>query len=112
MAIMWLSTAALACSSRPAHVQGDALHAMELALALEKLNFSMLFDLCKTAEKHEDSNMSDFLESMLAEQVRWRPEGMLPSPSHFLAGSTPLCVSSACVRRHDGRGRQWVHCLG
>ena len=50
-------------------MQGDALHAMELALALEKLNFSMLFELCKTAEKHEDSNMSDFLESMLAEQV-------------------------------------------
>lgn len=51
------------------HVQGDALHAMELALALEKLNFQMLFELHKTAEKHEDSNMSDFLEDMLSEQV-------------------------------------------
>ncbi|KAK9821419.1 hypothetical protein WJX81_002132 [Elliptochloris bilobata] len=49
--------------------KGDALHAMELALALEKLNFQMLFELHKTAEKHEDSNMSDFLEDMLSEQA-------------------------------------------
>ena len=40
------SPAARAWCLCPARVQGDTLHAMELALALEKLNFSMLFELC------------------------------------------------------------------
>jgi ferritin heavy chain len=49
--------------------KGDALYAMELALALEKLNFQMLFELHDTAEKHNDPQFSDFVEDMLAEQV-------------------------------------------
>jgi hypothetical protein len=49
--------------------KGDALYAMELALALEKLNFKMLFQLHEVAEKHNDANFTDFVEEMLAEQV-------------------------------------------
>lgn len=49
--------------------KGDALYAMELALALEKLNFKMLFELHETAEKRKDANMTDFVEEMLSEQV-------------------------------------------
>ncbi len=49
--------------------KGDALYAMELALALEKLNFKMLFQLHEVAEKHNDANFTDFIEEMLSEQV-------------------------------------------
>lgn len=49
--------------------KGDALFAMELTLALEKLNFKLLMDLHETAEKHNDAQMSDFVEDMLAEQA-------------------------------------------
>ncbi|KAK9806224.1 hypothetical protein WJX72_006011 [[Myrmecia] bisecta] len=49
--------------------KGDALHAMELALSLEKLNFQKLRDLHEVADKHNDAQMADFVESMLAEQV-------------------------------------------
>ncbi|EIE19589.1 ferritin [Coccomyxa subellipsoidea C-169] len=50
--------------------KGDALYAMELALALEKLNFKMLFELHETAEKRKDANMTDFVEEMLSEQAQ------------------------------------------
>ena len=49
--------------------KGDALHAMELALSLEKLNFQKLRHLHDVAEKSEDAQMSDFVEDMLADQV-------------------------------------------
>ena len=42
---------------------------MELALSLEKLNFTKLRQLHSIAEKHEDAQMADFVEDMLAEQV-------------------------------------------
>lgn len=48
--------------------RGDALNAMELALALEKLNFEKITDLSKVAEKHEDPQFADFIDEML--QVR------------------------------------------
>ncbi|CAL8471238.1 g10780 [Coccomyxa elongata] len=50
--------------------KGDALYAMELALALEKLNFKMLFQLHEVAEKHNDANFTDFVEEMLSEQAQ------------------------------------------
>jgi ferritin heavy chain len=49
--------------------KGDALHAMELALSLEKLNFQKLRDLHGVAEKHGDAQMQDFIEVMLQEQA-------------------------------------------
>lgn len=47
----------------------DALHAMELALSFEKLNFQKLKELQAIAEKNSDAQMSDFVEAMLQEQV-------------------------------------------
>lgn len=93
--------------------KGDALYAMELALALEKLNFQMLFELHETADKHNDPNFSDFLEDMLAEQV------CFPGPfcslyhcsseftaqsSEFTAQSTPELISVCIcfVASHSG----------
>ena len=49
--------------------KGDALHAMELALSLEKLNFHKLRELHEVAEKSDDAQFSDFVEAMLADQV-------------------------------------------
>ena len=49
--------------------KGDALHAMELALSLEKLNFQKLRHLHDVAEESNDAQMSDFVEDMLADQV-------------------------------------------
>lgn len=49
--------------------KGDALHAMELALSLEKLNFQKLRHLHDVAEESKDAQMSDFVEDMLADQV-------------------------------------------
>lgn len=45
--------------------KGDALHAMELALSLEKLNFSKLRLLHDIACKHNDAHMADFIEGEL-----------------------------------------------
>ena len=42
-------------------LQGDALFAMELALSLEKLNFSKLRELNDVAQKHNDAQMCDFI---------------------------------------------------
>ena len=50
--------------------KGDALYSMEIALALEKLNFQMLYALHDTADEAGDSQMADFVEEMLADQVR------------------------------------------
>jgi len=41
--------------------KGDALYAMELALSLEKLNFSKLRDLWAVADKVNDPQMCDFI---------------------------------------------------
>lgn len=49
--------------------KGDALHAMELALSLEKLNFHKLRELHDIADASHDAQMADFVEDMLAEQV-------------------------------------------
>ena len=49
--------------------RSDVLHAMELALSFEKLNFQKLRELHDVAEKHGDAQMSDFVEEMLTEQV-------------------------------------------
>ncbi len=51
------------------HGKTDALHAMELALSFEKLNFQKLKELQGIAEKNKDAQMSDFVEGMLQEQV-------------------------------------------
>lgn len=48
---------------------GDALYAMELALALEKLNFSKLRELHATARACEDPELQDFVNAKLHEQV-------------------------------------------
>jgi len=51
--------------------KGDALHAMELALSLEKLNFSKLRLLHDIACKHNDAHMADFIEGeLLQEQAK------------------------------------------
>jgi ferritin heavy chain len=51
--------------------KGDALHAMELALSLEKLNFSKLRLLHDVACKHNDAHMADFIEGeLLQEQAK------------------------------------------
>jgi len=49
--------------------KGDALHAMEIGLSLEKLNFQKLRDLHEVADKSNDAQMADFVEGMLAEQA-------------------------------------------
>ncbi|XP_002961565.2 ferritin-2, chloroplastic [Selaginella moellendorffii] len=50
--------------------KGDALYAMELALALEKLTNDKLLALHKVAVDHDDIQMQDFIESeFLGEQV-------------------------------------------
>lgn len=50
--------------------KGDALHAMELALSLEKLNFHKLRELHDVADASQDAQMADFVEQMLAEQAK------------------------------------------
>nr|BAH59028.1 ferritin [Tulipa gesneriana] len=50
--------------------KGDALHAMELALSLEKLTNEKLIALRNVAESSKDPNLVDFVESeFLGEQV-------------------------------------------
>lgn len=53
------------------HVEkGDALHAMELALSLEKLTNEKLLSLQSVAERNNDAQMQEFIESeFLGEQV-------------------------------------------
>ncbi|KAL3654888.1 hypothetical protein CASFOL_000674 [Castilleja foliolosa] len=54
------------------HVQkGDALYAMELTLALEKLTNDKLLNLHSVADKNNDPQLADFIESeFLEEQVQ------------------------------------------
>ena len=49
--------------------EGDALHAMNVSLAFEKLNFRKLNSLHKVAADAGDSEVTDFVESMLQDQV-------------------------------------------
>jgi len=49
--------------------KGEALHAMEMALALEKLNLQKLTHLHQVAEEAGDAQMQDFVDEMLSEQV-------------------------------------------
>ncbi|KAK9059706.1 hypothetical protein SSX86_020410 [Deinandra increscens subsp. villosa] len=50
--------------------KGDALYAMELALSLEKLTNEKLLNLHEVANKNNDVNLADFVESeFLGEQV-------------------------------------------
>ncbi|KAI4370513.1 hypothetical protein MLD38_018863 [Melastoma candidum] len=50
--------------------KGDALYAMELALSLEKLNNEKLLNLHAVADRNNDVQLSDFVESeFLGEQV-------------------------------------------
>ena len=42
-------------------MQGEALYAMELALSLEKLNFTKLRELWKIASEMEDGQLTDFI---------------------------------------------------
>ena len=48
---------------------GDALVAMELALALEKLNYEKLLAVHAAADEASDPQMTDFIEEFLGEQV-------------------------------------------
>ena len=41
--------------------KGDALYAMELALSLEKLNFTKLRQLHRIASNAEDAQLADFI---------------------------------------------------
>ncbi|KFM27389.1 Ferritin-2, chloroplastic [Auxenochlorella protothecoides] len=50
--------------------KGDALYAFELALALEKLNYSKLLGLWEVADKNSDAQTTQFIEDMLHEQVK------------------------------------------
>lgn len=49
--------------------KGDALYAFELALALEKLNYSKLLALRDAAEKFSDAQFTQFVEDMLHQQA-------------------------------------------
>lgn len=49
--------------------KGDALYAMEFALAMERLNLQYLYNLHEVADKNGDGQMADFVEVMLEEQV-------------------------------------------
>lgn len=48
--------------------KGDALYALELALALEKLNFTKLRELDDVADQAGDKAMGSFIESKLLEE--------------------------------------------
>lgn len=51
------------------HVEkGEALYAMELSLSLEKLNFQKLRHLHAVASKHEDADMTNFIEEKLLQE--------------------------------------------
>lgn len=49
---------------------GDALNAMAIALALEKLNFEKITALSEVAERNGDPQFSDFIDEMLQEQAQ------------------------------------------
>lgn len=84
--------------------KGDALYAMELALSLEKLNFQKLRALHDVADKHNDAQMCDFVESeLLAEQVSVTPI--------VAGGSSGNCLSllhCCCALLSLTRWRGWA----
>lgn len=45
--------------------QGDALNAMNIALALEKLNFEKITAMSEVAEQNGDAQFADFIDEML-----------------------------------------------
>lgn len=49
--------------------KGDALNALELALSLEKLNYSKCVEMSEAAEKYGDANFSNFVDDFLDIQV-------------------------------------------
>eukprot|EP00892_Ulva_mutabilis_P004028 jgi/Ulvmu1/1998/UM012_0161.1 len=49
--------------------KGDALNAMELALSLEKLNYSKCVQMAEVAEKYNDANFCNFVDDFLDIQV-------------------------------------------
>ena len=76
--------------------KGDALYSMEIALALEKLNFQMLYSLHETADKAGDAQMTDFVEEMLAEQVcleqhHCARQGMSVAPMYCIQQGRTYC---------------------
>ena len=79
----------------PLQEKGDALHAMEIGLSLEKLNFQKLRDLHEVADKSNDAQMADFVEGMLAEQVT----------TAVKCTSTQTCLSGRLKGGHAGRAR-------
>ncbi|KAM5583126.1 ferritin-4, chloroplastic [Rosa sericea] len=65
-----LQSMLMPCSEFDHAEKGDALHAMELALALEKLNNEKLLNLHKIANENNDVHLVDYIESeYLNEQV-------------------------------------------
>ena len=68
--------------------KGDALHAMEIALAMERLNLQFLYNLHEVADKHGDGQMADFVETMLEEQVCW------PAPCTDNAAGPPCSLTA------------------
>lgn len=50
--------------------KGDALYAMEISLALERLNYEKLLALYDVADQQCDAQMTSFLENMLEDQVK------------------------------------------
>lgn len=49
-------------------VKGDALHAAEISLSLEKLNFGRLRELHTLADEADDADMTHFLEDYLIDE--------------------------------------------
>ena len=85
--------------------KGDALHAMELALSLEKLNFHKLRELHDIADATNDAQMADFVETMLADQVCFQEHQHEPfHPILHSRPAQPLKPKGFCMHfiKHDG----------
>lgn len=76
--------------------QGDALYAMELALSLEKLNFTKLRELHDVAEAEGDAQMCDFVEGDLLDDQA--------------SGAVMFFLGGLCYRA-GGRGTRRCECL-
>lgn len=75
----------------------DALHAMELALSFEKLNFQKLKELQAIAEKNSDAQMADFVEGMLEEQVSMQSNKTRQCSRHASSCKAYFCLGpSVC----------------
>ena len=91
----------------------DALHAMELALSFEKLNFQKLKELQAIAEKNSDAQMSDFVEAMLQEQVRVMLLVciIVEWTDYSTTAAITSCCSFACCVSHCMRASSCACCL-